>query len=183
MEPLNDWFTRNPEKVLQSVYSDNAGWIEQYVLQNSGTASDAQDLFQDTITAAWINLNSGQFYGTREQFNAYLRQIARHKWLNTLRARSRKKVYSTDQVPDQEAFSAFSENENETTISILKSCYSQLGEKCRNVLQLFYYRKKSLNEIAQSLNNTENSIKTIKYRCMMQLRQLFLEKSRSNEGI
>lgn len=183
MEPLNDWFIHFPDKVLQSVYDDNIGWAEQYVLQNSGSPSDAQDLFQEAITAAWINLHSGQFQGSRDQFNAYLRQIAKHKWLNTLRSRGRKKTYSTDQVPEMEAFSAISENENEATISLLQKCFGQLGEKCRTVLGLFYYQKKSLGEIAKSLDNTENSIKTIKYRCMMQLRQLFLEKSRSNDGV
>jgi hypothetical protein len=33
------------------------------------------------------------------------------------------------------------------------------------------------------MDNTEESIKTIKYRCMMQLRKLFLEQNKKHEGI
>lgn len=75
------------------------------------------------------------------------------------------------------------ENENTEQATLLRQSFQELGDKCRTILGLYYYRKKSLNEIALELNNTENSIKTIKYRCMMQLRQLFLEKSRQHGGL
>lgn len=185
MEPLIDWFTDSPDKVLKKLYADNLPWLEQYVLQNSGSGTDAHDLFQETITSAWINLHTGRFSGSRDQFNAYIRQIAKHKWLNELRTRSRKKTTVTDQVPDQEAAGIFqlTETDNTEKAALLQESFQELGDKCRTILGLYYYRKKSLNEIALKLNNTENSIKTIKYRCMMQLRQLFLEKSRQHGGV
>lgn len=178
MEPLIDWFTDSPDKLLNRLYADNFPWLESYLLQNSGAASDAHDLFQESITAAWINLQTGKFAGSREQFNAYLRQIAKHKWLNELRSRSRKKTVSTENLPEQ------ADNSLETIdieqSRVLQSSFRELGEKCRRILGLYYYQKKSLAEIATQMENTENSIKTIKYRCMMQLRQLFLEKSRQD---
>jgi RNA polymerase sigma factor (sigma-70 family) len=184
LELLNDWFKDSPDKVLNKLYADNLPWMEQYVLQNSGSGTDAHDLFQEAITAAWVNLHTGRFSGSREQFNAYLRQIAKHKWLNELRTRSRKKTTVTDQLPEQEApILHLAENENTEQSTLLRQSFQELGDKCRTILGLYYYRKKSLNEIALELNNTENSIKTIKYRCMMQLRQLFLEKSRQHGGL
>lgn len=185
MEPLNDWFTDSPDKVLKTLYADNLPWLENYLLQNSGNGTDAHDLFQEAITAAWINLQTGRFSGSRDQFNAYLRQIAKHKWLNELRSRSRKKTTVTDQIP--EPIPTQPENPMEVqgaeNAQHLRQSFEALGQKCRTILGRYYYQKKSLLEIAQELNNTENSIKTIKYRCMMQLRQLFLEKTRQNGGV
>lgn len=95
-----------------------------------------------------------------------------------------KKTTVTDQLPEQEApILHLAENENTEQSTLLRQSFQELGDKCRTILGLYYYRKKSLNEIALELNNTENSIKTIKYRCMMQLRQLFLEKSRQHGGL
>jgi RNA polymerase sigma factor (sigma-70 family) len=180
LETLTDWTNEHPDRLLHQIYADNLPWMESYLIQNSGTQSDAHDLFQESITAAWINLKTGRFTGTREQFNAYIRQIARHKWINELRSRSRKKTISTEIIPERgDDLPSGDDAENAEK---LQASFRELGEKCRQILGLYYYQKKSMAEIAVQMENTENSIKTIKYRCMMQLRQLFLEKSRQNGG-
>ncbi|MBX3253164.1 MAG: sigma-70 family RNA polymerase sigma factor [Chitinophagaceae bacterium] len=175
METLTDWLQENPEKTLSRIYSDNFSWFETYVLQNSGNSDDARDIFQEGIAAAWINLQSGKFSGTRDRFNAYVRQICKFKWIDELRSGNRKNISYTDVVPERNNEENDSFNDSLQQSAALKKCFSQLGEKCQKVVGLFYYKKKSLAEIAHEAQNTEESIKTIKYRCMMQLRKLFLE--------
>ncbi len=182
LETPNDWQKENPQESLKHIYTDNFPWLEHYILQNSGTKEDAGDVFQEALAAAWLNLRSGKFTGNRQQFNAYLRQICKYKWINELRSGARKKTSYTDNVPEEGILPGLQEDDLERT-RMLNSSLGKLGDKCREVLQLFYYKKKSMAEIANSLQNTEDSVKTIKYRCMMQLRKYFLEEMRKNGGI
>lgn len=185
METLINWSSGSPEDVLKQLYADNYPWLENYIRRNSGNDSDAEDIFQESIAAAWISLKEGRFKGDKAQFNAYLRQICRYKWINQIRSAARSKVIYNDTLLEEEMGS----NEQEALkdqlrqSGLLQECFTQLGAKCKEVLCLFYYKRKPLAEIAAGMGNTEESIKTIKYRCMMQLRKLFLEQNKKHEGI
>ncbi|HRN58273.1 MAG TPA: sigma-70 family RNA polymerase sigma factor [Agriterribacter sp.] len=185
MEPLTNWSSGNPEDLLKQIYADNYPWLESYVRQNSGNDSDAQDIFQESISAAWMNLKQGRFAGDQVRFNAYLRQICRYKWINQIRSAARTRVIYSDTLLEQEAGNDDYEvlkNQLQQS-SLLQECFMQLGAKCKQVLRLFYYQRKPLGEIAAGMGNTEESIKTIKYRCMMQLRKLFLEQNKRHGGV
>ena len=64
----------------------------------------------------------------------------------------------------------------------LNRSFNLLGERCRDVLIRFYYKRQSLADIAAAMHQTEESMKTTKYRCMVQLRKLFLEQTDDHEG-
>ena len=153
---------------MSKVYADNFPWWETYVRQNSGNRQDAQDVFQEAVCAAWLNLKEGRFEGDREQFNAYVRQICKYKWINHLKSATHTKMQLQDD------FSAYGNQSGTETLheaqlqysKLLQHCFSQIGDKCRSVLGAFYYKKQSLAMIADSTGDTEESIKTIQYRCM-----------------
>jgi RNA polymerase sigma factor (sigma-70 family) len=185
LETLTNWSSGNPEDLLKQMYAEHYPWLEKYVRQNSGNDSDAQDVFQESIAAAWMNLKQGRFEGDKAQFSAYLRQICRYKWINQLRSSARSKMIYNDALLEQEVgnngYEALKDELQQS--SLLQQCFMQLGAKCKQVLQLFYYKRKPLGEIADGMGNTEDSIKTIKYRCMMQLRKLFLEQNKRHGGV
>ena len=52
----------------------------------------------------------------------------------------------------------------------LREVYAKLDDKCRTVLDRFYFERKDLAAIADEMGVEEESIRTIKYRCMMKLR-------------
>jgi len=58
----------------------------------------------------------------------------------------------------------------EDRIVRLRGVYEKLDDKCRTVLDRFYYERKDLATIATEMGVEEESIRTIKYRCMMKLR-------------
>lgn len=177
LEKFIDLNTRTPEELLKQIYAENYSWVETYVCQNSGTDADARDLFQESVTAAWINVREGRFEGDSGQFRAYLRQICRFKWINQLRANTRGRVVYGDpaEQPDLVMMEADMAEEQLYKSELLGRGWLQLGEKCKDVLKLFYYKRKSLVEIAGVTGDTEESLKTIKYRCMMRLRKFFME--------
>ncbi|MGV8878128.1 MAG: RNA polymerase sigma factor [Sphingobacteriaceae bacterium] len=182
METPKDWLNDNPAAAFKHFYHTNYPWLEKYIRQNSGTAQDAQDVFQESLIAAWINLKDGRFAGTADGFNGYLRTICKNKWISHLRSSAHKKMHYAANILtfDQKVEPPAIMEEQILVGDSLKISFDQLGEKCRVVLGLFYYKRKSLAEIGLLHNNTEDSIKTIKYRCMMQLRNIYLEKYKGN---
>ncbi|MCO5236793.1 MAG: sigma-70 family RNA polymerase sigma factor [Chitinophagaceae bacterium] len=185
MESLTDWFTRSPERSLKRIYEDNYPWLENFIRQRAGNDADAGDIFQEALAAAWINLRERRFNGGPEQFNAYLRQICKYKWISQLRSSTRRKMIYNEKLLQQEIADC-DHGSLETALQQtdwLKQSFEKLGKKCREVLGLFYYQGKPMSDIAVKMGNTEESIKTIKYRCMMQLRKHFLEEMKKNGAL
>lgn len=183
MESLKDIRNADPERLLTKVYTDNFSWLQGYILKNSGTLEDAADVFQEGVSAAWLNLRAGKFRGDAEQFNAYVRQICKYKWINQLKSAGRTRlVLEGDlssfegEADDAEVWARQLEQNQRLNASI-----ARIGEKCRELLGRFYFQRQSLAKIAGAMNNTEDSIKTIKYRCMMRLRKIYLEKQHNDE--
>lgn len=179
------WSGTDPQALLKSTYAATWPWLQQYIQANSGNTTDAQDIIQESLLAAWINLRAGRFTGNQDQFNAYLRQICKHKWLNQLRSAAHTKTNYREDLSDigqaEDTQQLLAEQAQEATL--LRSSLAKLGDKCRQVLGLFYYKKQTMAQIATITSNTEESVKTIKYRCMQQLRKLYLEQHKAHGGV
>lgn len=100
--------------------------------------------------------------------NIYLKQPKATKPLfdNTNNQEDEEK---TNEVHNQEKYIAF------------KNAWTQLSQKCQNLLQLFYYDGRSMKELTKLLEmNSEDVVKNAKYRCLKKLKTLtndFLEQT------
>jgi len=96
LQVLTDWPITHPEEAFKHLFTTNFPWLLQYIRQNSGNASDAEDIFQESLYAAWINLREGRFAGNMDQFNAYFRRICQNKWINQLNSAHRARTSYRD---------------------------------------------------------------------------------------
>ena len=183
LKALKDLIQKSPEAILSKVYADNLSWWESHVRQHSGDTNDARDVFQEAVSAAWLNLKAGRFEGDAAQFNAYVRQICKYKWINHLKSFARTKFRLQDDFSahENEAGAGVDHEAQLRESRLLQSCFNEIGDKCRQVLEAFYYKRQSLATIAGKTGDTEESIKTIKYRCMKKLRACYLEKHGQDE--
>jgi len=142
------------------------------VIQNSGSVSDAQDVFQEAITVLWLNVKEGRVQdGATSDPGAYLFRVAKNKWLDVLRSAGHK--HSAPMVDEHRVPQAVDPADDaDERLRRLQTVYSNLDEKCRAVLDQFYFERKDLATIALVMGVEEESIRTIKYRCMMKLRSL-----------
>ena len=61
----------------------------------------------------------------------------------------------------------------ENNLSLVGKCFDQLGDPCHTLLDLFYYQKKSMEDITIELNyKNSDSAKNQKYKCLERLRKL-----------
>lgn len=56
--------------------------------------------------------------------------------------------------------------------TIIKDCISKMPKRCSQILTLFYYEEKKLDEILKEIDSyiSKNALKTEKYKCMQNLR-------------
>lgn len=158
----------NDPGMLRSLYAEHFPTVRAMVLQNSGSANDAQDIFQEAIAVLWLSVKEGRIIPEVDP-GGYLYRVAKNKWLDTVRSAAHKHMKV---VHDERTLERPSDvpDDIEERIVRLRGVYEKLDDKCRTVLDRFYFERKDLSTIAEELGVEEESIRTIKYRCMMKLR-------------
>lgn len=159
---------RNDPTVVRMLYKQHFPAVKQYVLQNSGAKDDAEDMFQEALTILWLKVKEGSLSPNSEP-GAFLFQVAKNKWLDVVRSAAHKhmRILHDERQPDVRSEIA---DDTEEKLARLREVYARLDEKCRQVLDQFYFERKDLATIASAMGVEEESIRTIKYRCMMKLR-------------
>jgi RNA polymerase sigma factor (sigma-70 family) len=141
--------------------------INKLVLKNSGTRQDAEDLYQEALIVLMRRSREEGFVLT-SSLNTYLYSVCRFLWNDQLKARKRKVETDFAKYEDllkEEELEAFMQEEG--SVKLAERAVSQLGEKCRQLLRLFYFDKMSLQEIATRLKfATAQVAKNQKYRCI-----------------
>lgn len=159
---------RNDAATVRALYQKHFPAIRQYVVQNSGTVNDAEDMFQDAISVLWLSLKEDRLVPDADP-GGFLYRVARNKWLDVVRSAAHKnmKVVHDERTLERPADAT---DDIEERIVRLREVYEKLDDKCRTVLDRFYFERKDLATIAEEMGVEEESIRTIKYRCMMKLR-------------
>lgn len=176
-------FIENDERCIEHIYSENFKSVEQFILKNSGKTEDAKDIYQEAIIATWLNIKQGKFKVQNDKsIGGYIFQIAKYKWLDKLRSKEYRTTIRLlhDNRAEPEADADYGEAE-ERKLLYLKELYSHLNEKCKAILNRFYFEKKSLEEIGADLNYEAATVKTLKYRCMQKLRSLHHTTTKKND--
>lgn len=160
---------RNDPGVISRLYAVHLPAVRRYILRNNGSADEAQDIFQEAMLVLWLQAKEGHFRdGAGQDPGGFLFRVAKNKWLDVVRSAAKKHMrvlHSEHQDLHTEQDAA-----SDDQLARLRTVYGNLDDKCRQVLDRFYYERMDLASIAQALEVTEESIRTIKYRCMMKLR-------------
>ena len=167
----------NDQQVLGELYTVNFDAVARYVQKNNGSEEDAKDIYQEAFLAAWRNIQLEKLNDLNQQsLSAYIFQIAKFKWIDQLRSRKIRPSISLEEEKLNGIAAEFVNGDQHEYLDLVKSGFKSLGQKCRDLLNRFYYQKQSIREIASVLNLTEPSAKNNKYRCLQELRTLVKEK-------
>ncbi len=178
-DQITEGFLKNDRKSMELLYAQNYPIVEMYILKNSGEESDAKDIFQEAIVAAWINVKEGKFeLKSDKTIGGYIFQIAKFKWLDKLKSKTHRSTLRLvhENSPEEDTESDYNE-EQDRRANYLNELYKQLDEKCKAILNRFYYQKMSLEEIGLELKYDAGTVKTLKYRCMKKLKSFHTSKN------
>lgn len=140
--------------------------VRKFIIHNSGTVQDAEDIFQDALVVLCRKVKTADFRLTAP-LKSFLMGIVKNCWLQELRQRKR--------MPQGESTAEIAEVQgsiDELTYVTAKEAFNALGEKCKRLLIMFYFNKKSYREIAVELSfSDENTAKNQKYRCLQKAKE------------
>lgn len=146
--------------------------IKANILSSGGDEMIARQLFHDSLILLVEKVCKADFELT-SKLSTFLYGISHFLWKNEMRKRHKNPelewkdtlILSADEVGYNE--------EKEQKIQLLERILTQVTEKCKQIFELFYFKKESMNEIAEKLKFTSvNSAKTQKYKCMEKAIQL-----------
>jgi RNA polymerase sigma factor (sigma-70 family) len=165
------------DRALNQLYRQHYPMVAQLVITNSGTTDDAQDIYQDTLMVLYEKVTGGDFE-LNCQLKTYLYAVARRLWLKQLAKRGRAPMIRADFLAD-EPLEAIADDladhqRRDEQFDHMASALSQLGEPCRTLLEDFYIRHLSMNDITEKFGYTNSdNAKTQKYKCLTRLKRIF----------
>ncbi len=158
------------------------------VLDFKGGAQEEMDLFQDSFLKLWQEIQTRRIHirdnyawrtdksGNNRKMSAslktYLMAIAKYKNYELIREED---IYVQEQTNISDR--ADDEPEEFTREWIVEQCVNGLPQRCKEILTLFYYDGKSLDEILalRRENQSKDGLKTGKSKCMKTLKEKITE--------
>lgn len=159
-------------QVLTQLYenyrSPFIAWATQYF--NCET-EDAVDIFQEVVIVFYRNIAQGKLTELTSSVKTYLFAIGKNLLLK--QNRQTKPLSLNDDLPLTDNFIIEPSLENSHQKTILRKAVQSLGEPCRQIIELFYYRNFAIEAIKTQLDyNSESVVRTQKKRCMQYLRKV-----------
>ncbi len=150
------------DKVFTKLYS-YFPVVKKMIVANGGKPEDAEDIYQEALIIFYKKAGQENFQLT-SSINTYLYSICRFMWLKLKKQNQPFVDFEKQQVAETEFIEDVASEEG---YKLAEQVISQLGERCKELLILFYFRFKKMKDIAVEMGYTsENTAKNQKYKCL-----------------
>ena len=169
-------------KVLDFIYENYFHQVRAFIVKNSGTVEDAQDIYQDAILVVYQKIENDNLTLTCS-FKTYLYSVCRLLWLKQLEKRKLNNMLAEEAglyiELQEDLFSIYESNER---YKLYQDHFKKLSFSCQKVLELFL-AKIPLKEIAGILGfKSELYAKKRKFQCKEKLIQSIKNDPRYKTG-
>jgi len=173
---LIEWIkNKDSEKVLKEIYHKYRNEFLLWVIGNhSCTMDEAKDIFQQSMISFYENVKSGKVTQITTQLKTYIFSIGKNKILELMRKkRSQQSRYNDHIYLDNDYMYNEVDDDYEGKLKNVNICLIKMGDPCKNILEQYYYHKKSMMEISEILEyKNRATVKNLKYKCLQRLRLL-----------
>jgi RNA polymerase sigma factor (sigma-70 family) len=146
--------------------------VHKLIISKGGSNEDAKDIFQEALIIFYEKARQKDFQLTAA-ISTYLYSVCRFLWKDQLvkkkgnpTAEFSSNLSSADETELQEVL------KKEEQFIKMETVLNQIGEKCLELLQLFYYKGLRMKEIASKLGlKSEKIAKNQKYKCLERAKQ------------
>jgi len=170
-ESIIDGLKSRDNGIIRYIYKEYYPTIKFLITTNSGTETDAEDVFQDALVVLYRKIAKENLILT-SSFKTFLYSICRNLWLQRLDRRvfSNEFLEMEDLSELQESMHLEQPEEEQEKYRLFQQHFLQLSQDCQKVLRLFM-GKTSLKEIAEIMGfKTEKYAKTRKFMCKEKLK-------------
>lgn len=191
----------NP-KVEKFFFDTTYQYFNMHFIQLFFDADSKQEVFQTTIIKLWTEIEnktikiinnticrrqkSGEYRAMSATLNTFMMAFAKNEFRELLRKRNDDNFDDMVNITG-EHFGIIDDSENvpEYRIQIIDECILSMSQNCIDILTMFYYQKKSLDEIMKlrgERNFSKDGLKTAKNKCMVTLRKRVSERLNLNKN-
>ena len=162
---------------LTNVYQDYKTEFFRFMSRYNAEKNTLEDIFQDALIVLYENAQAGKIDALKSTVKTYLFGIG--KFMLFKHFRNAKKEVPTEETYifdryEQAVIEDVYEDEGLNDYQAkLAANFKKLGEKCREILELFYLQGMKLDEITQTQGyENKNVAKSQKSRCLKTLKTL-----------
>lgn len=167
---LQDQLRSGDERAFEWVYNEYKEGFLAFSRSYQLNSDVLIDIYQDAVIALFQNFVEKQLILEKSTVKTYLYGIGKHLILKAAKQEAR--MIRLDQTQEKVEEVEIEEHSDSERSRKLAAAFKTLGEKCREVLELFYYRGYSIKEIVETTGyKDENTVKSHKSRCMKGLRE------------
>ncbi|MBC2844163.1 RNA polymerase sigma factor [Winogradskyella flava] len=173
-EPSLDTLLKDSDKAFESLYcaykDDFLAFAKTFSLKDE----DITDIYQEAFLSFYENLLNGKIKEFTSSIKTYVFSIGKFKIYEYLRTNSKLKVIDTPINAEITIDDLSLDNEVLTEREqLVKTKFKKLGKQCQLILELFYFKGKTLKDI-KDIENYDNThvVKSQKSRCLRKLKQL-----------
>lgn len=157
---------RDNDRAFSAIYHSFPA-IKKMIILNNGKEEDAEDIFQEALIILCDKVRQPNFV-LSSKLSTYMYGICNFLWKDELRKKQKLPSFSMNENFDTQAESS-TDNELEEVEKgkLAEKIINELGERCKELLLLFYTSNLKLKDIALKMGySSENTAKNQKYKCL-----------------
>lgn len=146
--------------------------INRFIVNNSGSSDDAQDIFQDTMLVLVEKLRKDDFILTAS-IKTYIMAIAKHLWFKKIRDSAH--IIELSESHHQVFFEEieFSIEQEKTYLDKLQLYMTKITDHCNRLLHDMFFKNKPIEEIQQQYGySSRHNAQNQKHKCVEQIRKV-----------
>lgn len=173
---LIDQLKQKKLKTLDQVYLTYKEEFFLFARSMSFPEEAISDLYHETIISFYENIQNGKLNTLTCSLKTYLFAIGKFKMYKELQ--ENKKLSADDVIiHSQDEVKTFEVDINTRKQQVLKNAFAELGSRCKEILELYYYEGLNLDEIQNFLGySSKDVLKSQKSRCLKQLKEFVAKK-------
>jgi len=159
---------------LAYLYKTYFSMIKHFIIQNSGSDDEAEDLYQEGVLTVYENIVNNKFsLQSNTTLKTYIYSVCRNKWMYELRKKNKLPVRINESNEFVTVNLAEEIAEEMPYSLILNKALEQIGEKCKEIIRDYYYNKMSMTQIAERFGFASSRVAIVtKERCMHKAKEI-----------
>lgn len=173
-EPSLELLQKGSSEAFQKLYEAYKHDFFLFARKFKVASSDITDIYQDTFITFYENLINGKVTEFSSSIKTYLFAIGKFKIYAYLKNKSKLSLITMNEIYEPVLLDMDLDTDELTERQgLLKKYFQQLGEQCQLILELFYLKGNTLQDIRE-IENYQNTdvVKSQKSRCLSKLRKL-----------